>query len=340
MEEGAARAASFEANAAAVNPGKVAGFWVRILADTLDGLILFAAGWLLALPFRSLFLRLGERGVFIGLAISMAYTGVLQSRFGSGRTLGKRLLGLRVVRPDGTLMSLDRSLVRYAMMGLLVYQGAVAQAVAAVLPFAGLKVLETIAGAIAIVLALGCVFVVPFHPLKRGLHDILAGTIVIRGAMPDPGYIAARTNGRRDRRILIGAAVLAALAVAATVAGSNRMSSFGIVKELTQLKTPLAAMGVRNVNVLIARPGRIGSTVIAYGVIPPRADGGEPAWDELHATFVKAVKAAPPPASNADGIGTDLRTGFSIGIYKSYRRRFLLENARTGAIIEAHDSSE
>src|SRR5207302_7431956 len=39
--------------------------------------------------------------LFVGLAISMAYTGILQSRLGGGRTPGKRMLGLRVVRLDG-----------------------------------------------------------------------------------------------------------------------------------------------------------------------------------------------------------------------------------------------
>ena len=92
---------------------------------------------MLSLPLRAVFERLGERAVFVGLAISMAYTGILQSRFGGGRTLGKKLLGLRVVRLDGSLMSLDRSLVRYALMGLLVYQGAVAYALVGLLPFLG-----------------------------------------------------------------------------------------------------------------------------------------------------------------------------------------------------------
>jgi uncharacterized RDD family membrane protein YckC len=174
--------------------GSIAGFWIRLVADTLDAVFLFVVGWVLSVPFHSTFARLGERGVFIGLAISMAYTGVLQSRFGGGRTLGKRLLGLRVVRLDGTLLSLDRSLVRYALMGLLVYQGAVAYAVAAVLPFVPLAWVQTAFAGIAGALFVGCVLVVPFHPLKRGLHDILAGTIVVRRGLPDPVFVAARTN--------------------------------------------------------------------------------------------------------------------------------------------------
>jgi uncharacterized RDD family membrane protein YckC len=205
--------------------GKVAGFWIRLAADALDAVVLFAVGWMLSLPLRATFERLGERAVFVGLAISMAYTGILQSRFGGGRTLGKKLLGLRVVRLDGTLMSLDRSLVRYALMGLLVYQGAVAYALVGLLRFLDVTSVQTVVSGVATVLFLGCVVVVPFHPLKRGLHDLLAGTIVIRGGIPDPVFIAARTSPRNDRRIVVGAAVLAAIAIGAGIVVTQRLAS-------------------------------------------------------------------------------------------------------------------
>ena len=116
-------------------------------------------------------------------------------------------------------MSLDRSLVRYALMGLLVYQGAVASTLALVVPFLSLSLAQTLMGAMAVALFFGCVLVVPFHPLKRGLHDLLAGTIVIRGAMPDPVWIAARMNPRRDHRIVGGAVALAMAAVLARHVG-------------------------------------------------------------------------------------------------------------------------
>ena len=75
---------------------------------------MFVVGCVISIPFRGVFLRLGEQGVFVGLAISMVYYGLLHSRFGHGQTLGKELLRLRVVRPDGKLLSLDRSLFRFA----------------------------------------------------------------------------------------------------------------------------------------------------------------------------------------------------------------------------------
>jgi uncharacterized RDD family membrane protein YckC len=319
--------------------GAIAGFWIRVAADALDAVILFAVGWVLSFPFHSTFARLGERGVFIGLAISMAYTGVLQSRFGGGRTLGKRLLGLRVVRLDGTLLSLDRSLVRYALMGLLVYQGAVAYAVAAVFPFVPLAWVQTTFNGIAGALFVGCVLVVPFHPLKRGLHDILAGTIVVRRGLPDPGFVVGRTNARRDRRIVIGAAVLALVGIVGSAGVSRQLLASTQMKPLLAISQRLQDAGVSNVGVVHTTSWSNGGpatvTIVASGFVPRPAEGGEPAWGKLATVFEQAVKAELPPDSGVDRIETELRTGFNIGIYKSYETRISIEDARTGDILQS-----
>jgi uncharacterized RDD family membrane protein YckC len=318
--------------------GQVAGFWIRVAADALDAVVLFVVGWMLSLPLRAVFEHLGERAVFVGLAISMAYTGILQSRFGDGRTLGKRLLGLRVVRLDGTLMSLDRSLVRYALMGLLVYQGAVAYALVGLLPFLGLASVQTVVGGIASVLFLGCVVVVPFHPLKRGLHDLLAGTIVIRGGMPDPVFIAARTDGRRDRGIVIGAAALAVIAMVAGVVTWHRLASRPEMKAMLAISNELREHGVSNVGIqretVWMNGGPPVTTVTGSAFIPRPADGGEPDWTTAQAGLVQAVKRALPADSSVDRIGALLRTGFNIGIYKSYETTVYVEDARTGKVLE------
>jgi uncharacterized RDD family membrane protein YckC len=319
-----------EAEASRVDRGRVAGFWVRVLADLLDGLVLFAVGALLAIPFRSLFLRMGERGVFVGLAVSLLYTGVLQSRFGDGRTIGKRLLGLRVVRMDGALMSLDRSLVRYALMGGLVYRSAVAYAVTGLLPFLPVTWVDSVLGGAAVALAFGCVLVVPFHPLKRGLHDLLAGTIVIHGAMPDPVFIAGQTKPRQDRGIVIGAAALAVVAIA----GSMAVSGSARIERLLDVSKALRNQGVHNVGVSVVdrlEPGGRTVTALASGFIPQPVGGGQPDWAAAQAATIQALRSR-FAGGEADQLGAELRTGFNIGIYKSYEIRLLLVDARTGAV--------
>ena len=326
--------------AAPATHGKIAGFWIRVGADLLDAVFLWVVGWLLALPLRDAFLQLGERGVFIGLAISLLYTGLLQSRFGGGRTLGKRILGLTVVRPDGTLMSLDRSLVRYALMGLLVYQGAVAATLALVVPFLSLSMAETLLSAVALALFFGCVLVVPFHPLKRGLHDLLAGTIVVRGGLPDPVYIATRMNPRRDRRIVWGAVSLAAVAVLVATVVSQRMSREPAVASMLSFTNQMEKDGLTQAGVTATVSslnfGTPSMTVIASGFVRQPAGGGEPDLAALHASLMKSLRdriATLPRERSVDSVGTALATGFNLGIYKSIQTEVIVESMQTGEVI-------
>jgi uncharacterized RDD family membrane protein YckC len=73
----------------------------------------------------------------------------------SGRTLGKWLAGLRVVRKDGARLGYARSLVRHVLGYLLT----------------------------ALTLGLGFLLAA-FNSRGRALHDLLAGTVVIRSRAP------------------------------------------------------------------------------------------------------------------------------------------------------------
>ena len=73
----------------------------------------------------------------------------------SGRTLGKWLAGLRIERKDGEPLSFGRALVRHLV------------------------------GYPLTLLTLGAGFLLAaFHPQGRALHDLLAGTVVVRSRQP------------------------------------------------------------------------------------------------------------------------------------------------------------
>ena len=120
-----------------------AGLFVRGLAAGID---LWCVFWFSALV-GSFFFRGGP-----SLAFSTAFWFLLYSWIslaGSGRTLGKLVLGIRVTTPTGTDVSPGRGLLR--CFGLL------------------LSVFTFGAG----------FFIIPFNPRKQGLHDYLADTIVV-----------------------------------------------------------------------------------------------------------------------------------------------------------------
>jgi uncharacterized RDD family membrane protein YckC len=158
LREGVAPAASYE----------YGGFWIRFLAVVIDGIILMVVGTILqyaVLGNISSRLRPPEPGTppeqFLGLflgvvgmawALNTAIDCLYQSLFIGylGATPGKMALSLKVTRPDGQPVGLPRAFARY--FG---------------------KMLS------GLILGIGYIMA-GFDSEKRGLHDLICDTRVIR----------------------------------------------------------------------------------------------------------------------------------------------------------------
>ncbi len=100
---------------------QIAGFWRRLLAAVVDSLILAVPAYFVGNLFFDELAELGQNGRFIGLVVSLAYFGVLNSKLGNGQTFGKRLLGVRVVGASGEPIGLLRSAARSLILSLPFY---------------------------------------------------------------------------------------------------------------------------------------------------------------------------------------------------------------------------
>jgi len=141
-----------------------AGFWIRVLAWLIDAMILTMIQGLLQFlllqrsfhfepgmhPDEFLGPMMGLIGMawLIGTMVQSCYEGFFVSKLGA--TPGKMALGLKVVRPDGRMVDLGRAFGRY---------------------FA--KILS------ALILCIGYLMVA-FDSEKRGLHDMICDTRVVR----------------------------------------------------------------------------------------------------------------------------------------------------------------
>ena len=96
----------------------ISGFWRRIVALIVDSILLALGGFALGLVLEPVFIQMGGWSVFIGFFISLGYFGVMNSRYADGQTLGKKLLGIRVVDGNNQTISLGRSLLRYCVYGI------------------------------------------------------------------------------------------------------------------------------------------------------------------------------------------------------------------------------
>jgi uncharacterized RDD family membrane protein YckC len=164
-----------------------AGFWIRVLASFIDALIscvvFFPLGIVIGIlvvasgsdPNSSdvLLLRLATQG--LSIVVGWLYSAICESSSWQG-TVGKKVVGLRVTDLDGRRISFGRATGRH--FG---------------------KILSTL------ILFIGFIMVA-LTEKKQGLHDLLAGTLVVKGAAvtnypeppppPDFGYTGGTFNGR------------------------------------------------------------------------------------------------------------------------------------------------
>jgi uncharacterized RDD family membrane protein YckC len=144
---------------------RYAGFWIRLVADLIDTLILTVASWFLELMILGVVYWLGSFGkpfadafnpfflqIFNGvLYVLLALPYYTWGHYRYGTTLGKRPLQVYVVTASqGLPISLKQSWIR-CFGYVLSY-----------LPFCAGFIMAA------------------FHPEKRALHDLLAGTVSVQ----------------------------------------------------------------------------------------------------------------------------------------------------------------
>ncbi len=96
------------------------GFWIRFLAYMIDVIVLEIAYYAVIVPLGLATVGVSQRDIasgiwliplLIGFGINFCYYAFFNSRFGA--TPGKMALGLKIVRPDGSPISLGQAIGRY-----------------------------------------------------------------------------------------------------------------------------------------------------------------------------------------------------------------------------------
>lgn len=121
--------------------GGYAGFWKRVAAAFIDGLILLAAGMVLG--------TVTSGGDLLGIVVSWLYAALLESS-SKQATLGKMALGIQVTDLEGNRISFGRATGRH--FG---------------------KIISTLVLFIGFIMA-------AFTDRKQTLHDIMAGCLVVK----------------------------------------------------------------------------------------------------------------------------------------------------------------
>jgi uncharacterized RDD family membrane protein YckC len=137
---------------------ELAGLGQRLIALIIDGIILGIIGFIVnLLPGMTTTQVIGEQtittstglGSIITFIIGIAYYAILFNMW-NGQTVGKKLLGIRVVKVDGSPVTAVTAIIRYIGYAINTF-----------------------------ILMLGWILAI-FDSKHQGVHDKLAGTIVVK----------------------------------------------------------------------------------------------------------------------------------------------------------------
>lgn len=152
----------------------ITGFWRRIGALLIDGLILALVGFLLGLVLEDYFVQIGGWGRLIGFSIALIYFGLLNSSINNGQTVGKAILKINVVNSSNQFISLPKSFLRYCILGAPFYlNNARFTEDLLTSPFMHLLSLIIFGGLISIIY----LYIFNRHT-RQSLHDVIVGTYV------------------------------------------------------------------------------------------------------------------------------------------------------------------
>ena len=171
----------------ATDSRSTAGFWRRIGAFLVDGLLLGVIGQTLGFFLTRELVALGAWGRLLGFLVALTYFGLLNSKLANGQTLGKRLLKIRVVGSDGTPLSVARSVVRFLPLGAAWFLNGI------MLPTSSLMSIWAYVFSIAVFgVGLSIAYLFVFNRRTRqSAHDLLVNSYVVmvsaQTVRPDTG---------------------------------------------------------------------------------------------------------------------------------------------------------
>ena len=295
-------------------PPRIAGFWRRVLGICIDSLILGLVGWTFGLFFFDAFVQIGSKGRLIGFCVALVYFSLMNSRLFGGRTIGKLVVGTKVVRRDGTPIDLPRSIVRYLVLGIPFFLNGAQFSQAAIMSWVGVLVSILLFG-----LGGSILYLIVFNRRTRqSLHDLIVGSFVVRRNSPVAPITATTWKGHYVvvAIILIGSAALPIVgsALANKPFFKTIMAVQATVEKEPEVESASVTEGVSWYSQPGPQPSRVTGIIVTVRVRQKLDD-----YNPLANKIAQDVLATHPNAQQKDRITIIISYGYDIGIFKSWR---------------------
>jgi uncharacterized RDD family membrane protein YckC len=282
-------------------PRSLAGFWQRLFAFVIDGLIVGIPCTALGLSFRDYFLGSPDVAQLVGLTITLAYFSLLGSPFAGGKTLGQRIFHLRVTDKDGHPLSPGRSWARYLIL---------------ITPFAASSALiarftkPTLQEALDLILTIAAFLIIYLYLFNRrtrqSLHDVVVGSFVIDEPMDAPVFALPLWRGHW---IILGS-ILAAGTLGLLVT-AKLIEKSDVLTDITATQNAILASGATdNTSVMIVNNWTNGKT--RKGLVVGTSWKGDANASTAKQIAQIALRTY-PKASELDFVTVTFGGGFRIG---------------------------
>ncbi len=290
----------------------VSGFWRRVLALILDGLLLGAAGLVCGIFLFDYFANLGGWGRLVGFSVALVYFGVLNSAAGKGQTPGKRAMRIEVVDRSGRHISLPRSLLRYSILAVPFFLNGVLIPPDVMMSPAGFIIGIIVAGFGGAVIYL----YIFNRRTRQSLHDLAVGTFVTK-TVPRGGVTGSIW---RPHLAVTGIWIVGVIGLSIGTAGLRR-KEFQMLIDVQQ-----AVQASGKVHVADVKAGKIRSWgadgsrsettclhVIAYWKRRPKSE------ETPARSIASIVLDNYPEIADKDVLAVTVHYGYDIGIARAWR---------------------
>lgn len=284
--------------------------WRRLVAFLIDSFVLGLFGAVLGAFFFDTLSQLGSVGRLIGFLITVPYFAVMESNAGSGQSLGKLLLDIKVVDARGKLLPFEQSFLRYVVFSAPLFLNGTP------LPLRTPWVVLTLMGIIVLGVGGGTLYLLLFNRNSRqGLHDLAVGSYVVRAGTAGP--VETRPIWKIHWAILGFLLLACAAMVAFFVHKMNQWERFPQLMQDMELILPMG--NVQDVRArepqLISGPGDRTRKVLVIEV----SWTGTRADEEAFANQVARIILRNDPKIQAyDVLSIGITRGYNIGIASAW----------------------
>lgn len=289
----------------------MAGFWIRCGAFFIDFIILAFVGGLLGFCFSHFFISLGNYAPLVGFVIALLYFGYFDSYLGNGQTPGKRQVKIKVVNARDRHLSPFRAGLRFTFFSFPFFIDKIN-----LLNVLTNSEIHQRANSFLAFWMLAMIYLAFFNSKTRqNLHDLAVGSYVV--STRHPGTLSPQPMWK-------GHLLIMALLLILTIAGNARFgksdSPFLDRQELQKVIRDNPEILSISSKTQTESDSEDDSNDTTNLIVTVQCQRRIPSQRAITRQLVQMVLNH-APLGNLHYITIKLSSGYSIGIYESYKTK-------------------